>query len=371
SGGSWVLAAYLGDRVVQATNDQSASSYSLSEARPRISKRLADFSKVGNRDGRYRAFAETIAQNVTFGQIGKAGLPDPFFNITLMPAQAPFVFTEAYLDHYSVESFVISERTKVPVKNVDPLSDLPIGLAAVISGYVPGWYHSYAETGLCSSTPLKNGSLCRNGASVDKLSLVDGGLYDNYGYKSAFELFASIDPDRKAKRLLIQIDVTTNLPFHTSASKKPPGAAGILRSLSFANQDASFLKGFQLFAGQMEIDTVVLDLYSTAKFDPDTQSELVADLSALRSIAGNLDPWCDAHVCRPDENDAARNNFWRVGLHGRTSFLSDYQPEDGAEGDKGLFTATWQLGVLAVRMHSDEISCSLYDVDTNGDSCAA
>ncbi|MCP1470056.1 hypothetical protein J3E64_001743 [Sphingobium sp. OAS761] len=374
SGGSWAVAAYLVDRA-----DHRGAGYSLAANMPALRARFVAMS-----EGRVPCWAQAMQAGIpgaaTFGQIyapeRTEPLPRVFFNASLLPAHAPFVFTDAFLRHYAVRQFGAC-KARLTVAGTR-LADLPIAYAAASSGAVPGFYASFARTALCDDDgPIPAASFChgkRKGRRLSYLRLADGGLYDNIGYKTAFEVMESQPATIGTRRAMILINSAASMDQKSIARKKT-NASFLMTTASngiFAVQDSSFERLYRPMFRAVGVDSpVLLDFYSTAHFPEAKAQDLLKGLDHLAAAAaydvrcfqpgnrldtggsrprGALPDWAAsfAHL-RTLGSDCVANNFYRVGNAAKTSY----------KFDADLFTTLWQLGQLSVRMHRDEIAAAL------------
>lgn len=384
SGGAWGIAAYIADRL----DHGGATNYKIDQRRDSdIIPRFID-NTGGSIPDWASMFSEEITLNKTFGDLASSQqpLPEFFVNATILPAQVPFVFTQDYIDYYQIEQFGsnkwTSEEWQTEWNDRQSLDDVPIGYAASISGSVPPWYYGYANTRVCMDAELKPSSFCndylgKNG-QMNGLHIVDGGLYDNFGMNTVVELMSGLNNTPETKRAIIFIDTTTSIQPHFDANvegwlTKYSKAKGFRDSMGFPARDAIYNRLREPFFSALEAETVVLDLYSTANFDIEKDEHLIDDLTELEDYAR-------AHVsCFSDDrevlrahntwlerltfqNESARtqsdrngsadclaNNYYRTGTAMKTSYFAD----------ELLFTVTWQLGQLAVRMNQEKIKSAL------------
>jgi hypothetical protein len=215
---------------------------------------------------------------MSFGDLydrGSERLPPVFFNAALLPAQYPFVFSEPFVDHYRVSQFGACGEDVV---HGPRLQNLPVGFAAATSGSVPGYYSSFARTGLCDPpSAAEQASFCHSQLGDrrrDALHLVDGGLYDNIGFKTAYEIFyAHRDVPVLTRRSLLVINSTYDTSAQTVAGTGGAGrfVGGILTGMGFPGQDATFDRLMEPMLRSVGVgNNVLLDFYSTASFQTST-----------------------------------------------------------------------------------------------------
>lgn len=365
SGGGWAVAAYLADRAARRT-----SAYSLQSRRPDLIRAF-----VRTSEGTVRCWSRAMRTGViggatyrdVYSPASAAPLPRAFFNASLLPANAPFVFTDAFIRHYQVEQFGACGNDPQPA--VTRVADLPISYAAAASGTVPSFYYAYATTRLCDpSSPSSAASFCRSGQSM--LRLADGGLYDNIGYKTAFEVMRSeAVAGAPSRRAMLLVNSGTSTDDKTVQASKANNSFLFKTATNgvFAVQDATFERLYRPMFGSLGVeDPVLLDFYSTARFRPE-QVKLLDGLDTLAFYAAHNVLCYSASGSLPLKKkvfpidlppatksladlgqkggDCLSENFYRAGTLGKTTYLADGP----------MFTVHWELGQLAVRMNRERI----------------
>lgn len=369
SGGSWGVAAYLLDR--------SASQ----EPNYKLAKRVPEWMMptfIEMSEGRVPCWHGAMGKHLgdrTFAQVYSAEkggeLPRVYFNAALLPAHAPFVFHDNFIRHYKVAQFGGCRNHRLNPEL--ELAGLPLSYAAATSGTVPGFYYAYAETGLCAEDdPTAAPSFCHGKKRKQRsfLRLADGGLYDNMGYKTAFEVMRSQEARFDGtKRAMILIDSNESTRFKTVSERQrnnsfllTTGTIGWL-----AGQDSTFERLYKpMFESLGVKEPVLLDFHSTAGFRAD-QVDLLKGLDELaffaahevdcfvgdrllRSEGGKLPvpaptPAASVQVLIEKGGDCLSENFYRSGTLNKTTFRAK----------KKWFTILWQLGQLSVRMKHDKI----------------
>lgn len=376
SGGSWGVAAYVADRSVS-----TEANYDL---RDRVQEPLIrNFVEMStgrvscwNKAMRKHLFGDrTFADIYSSAQGGK--LPRVFFNASVLPAHAPFVFTDAFIQHYDVENFGACRGDWVPRTN--GIAGLSFGYAAATSGTVPGFYYAYAKTGLCSDdNPAHSASFCHGPTYRQRsyLRLADGGLYDNIGYKTAFEVMHSQEAHfPRLKRAIILVNSNTSMDMKTIVRSDARSDFFFTTASNgvFAVQDATFERMYgPMFRSLGVTQPVLIDFYGAAGLRPD-QARLLDDENprdALKELAffaaHNVSCYAGSKVIRAERRklpqlmpsvsesiqtlinkggDCLSENFYRAGTLGKTTYRAD----------RPLFTILWQLGRLSVRMKRDDI----------------
>ncbi|HEX8262819.1 MAG TPA: patatin-like phospholipase family protein [Allosphingosinicella sp.] len=374
SGGSWAVAAVLADRALGSTEP-------LAKRMTEIESRYAELAgaKVDRWAGR---FIPAVTLGLTYSQVYRRGasrpLPFAYFNSTLYPSHSPFVFTPAYLAHYKVKALGDPAEPRRILLRSYALADIPIGYAASASGAVPGFTSAFADTALCQDR-LPSYCLPSLGKKVrDKLQLMDGGLYDNIGFKTALEVgLRDRDRIREIPATIIMIDSADVEDFQTMPDKGKDGGhiVGLAKAGSFPNQNATFdrLRGPGFAAAGFD-RRILLDFATAAGFDPDLHRRHLDDLPELayyaahdvgcygadgRFIPGRRrlkapadpgDPGKNLDILKGKGADCVSLNFARTGYLHKTTF----------KYDRYAFRLRYQLGRLAVRMKRDSIAEALF-----------
>jgi hypothetical protein len=383
SGGTWGVAAYLADRAARRQAD-----YSLQNHQAEIVGRFRSAS-AGRIGCWARRFNEQVTNRATYADVyspaNPVALPRAFFNASMLPAQAPFVFSDRYLDHYQVTELGACNSERFPVNG--RLADLPIGFAAATSGSVPGYFSSYAATSLCRAAGpgqpegrAYRASFCHE-ALRDRvrgsLRLVDGVLYDNVGYLTAFEIFQSQAPQAaSARRSLLIIDSNFETRGQTVSARRSRSNSfwGVLMAAGLPGQDASFARLHEPMLRSVGVnDIVLLDFFSTSGLPRDHAEDLLDGLRELADFASNnVACYRDRVEIRPRRErftesnlqtvveslsrlegkggDCLASNFYRLGTLVRTTY----------QADPFYFTLLWQLGQLSVRMNEARIRAAVY-----------
>lgn len=257
------------------------------------------------------------------------------------------------------------------------MTRLPIGYAATASSAAPGYTSAFAETELCDEFPLP--SFCFGGKRRrDTLQILDGGLYDNIGYKTALEFaFAQAPRIKGGPATVIMIDSADGEEFQTmpKSGRDDGHLAGLALASSFPNQNATFdrLRN-EAFASAGFDARILLDFSSAAGFDPAKHGTMLSDLPELAYYAANdVGCWTNDNSWRdgvrklkrppslgsPEENlsrllakgrDCVSMNFARAGYLYKTTF----------KYDQYRFRINYQLGRLIVRMKRADIEAAVF-----------
>lgn len=371
SGGSWAVAAYLADRSAHAGKPYRLEQRALDSLIPSFIRMSQGRVPCWSAAMREHLFQERTYRQV-YGESNPQPLPPVFFNASLLPAHAPFVFNDAFLKYYDVDRMGACRGGWTP--QVDGLADLPIGYAAAASGTVPGFYHAHAETGLCSGS-LAEASFCHPQSERDRrsfLRLADGGLYDNLGYKTAYEIM--LNKRQKgvpAAMILINSNTSSDFKTVTPSERKDSFLSTTASNGVFAVQDSTLERLYRPMFKSLDVDSpVLLDFYSAARFRRD-QEGLLDGLGELAHYAAHrVSCYSDRRFVRPDRKkvkvppppvaesvadlvgkggDCLSENFYRSGTLGKTTY----------KFDSDSFLVVWQLGRLAVRMNCAPIAAAV------------
>lgn len=375
SGGGWGVATYLLERSKASDFDN----YSIAANKNTINKAFVKLSA-----GKIKCWSSALAKlpngGSTFGTVYSPArtdkLPRAYFNASLFPAQAPFVFTDKVMDYYEVSGF--DDCAAKSTNSISNLAALPVTYAASASGAVPAFYHAYATTNLCEGEEnTTSASFCHpklKGKERKFLRIADGGLYDNIGYKTAFEVMYS---QRKnpaySKKAMIAINANYVTDYKTVNGKQVKNHFLKTSALNgvFAVQDSTFERLYRPMFKSLSVDKpVLLDFYSTAKFQK-SQIQLLDGLDSLTfKAANNVNCFNGGDymeyknkkfpVNLPVAKDSAQllldkggdcfsENFYRAGALGKTSYLIE----------RSMFNVLWELGQLSVRMKKAEIRAAV------------
>ena len=381
SGGSWAVAAYLADRA-----DKPGGSLKANHSK--IVQRFAETETI-----KVSCWANGMIGSVTlektFNDIysgdNGATLPQVFFGSSLYPSQSPFVFTADFLRHYEVSElgdYCVPNRLKLPPEPEGDfgLGQVPIGYAASASGTVPAFTSAFARTRLCEGNRYSFCNTKKARKSADTIQLVDGGVYDNLGYKVAFERLMSLrrQKGKLPPATMVLIDSGTEELDQTVrySRRNNSNLLGYAAATSFSNQDATYarLARTQFEAVGLRPENVVLiDFGSLAGFDPQEHPDaldglaLLADFAArgVRCTGDDGQPVkAPNRLERPVEvpavedslntlrekgEDCLRMNFVRAGYLHKTTY----------KYDEYAFALRYQLGKFAVRVHRSKLAAAL------------
>jgi predicted acylesterase/phospholipase RssA len=364
SGGGWGVASYLANKEEKGTLE-----YSLNDNLKEIRDNFIAFSSED-----VECLPEEIEKHVTKGlKLGdlfnqdKNDIKHPylFVNGTIYSNQSPFIFTQEFSDYFRVDEFLACGG-KVTYKAGANFNDIPISYAVSTSGSVPGFYHNYASTNICNSgSDLSDSFFCAKGKSrIDKLTLVDGGIYDNYGYQTALEIISQ----GEGSKLIIVIDsnADTEIPFERELElSKSKVGIGALKKAGFPARTAAYNRMFKQTAASFGADIMTLDFFSTAditnKLNGRDIEKLLFGLDTLTNHAKtNVFCFDDDGVYlnnkkvikeKGNSSDCKANNYFRSGLMGKTTY----------KFDSYYFSILEELGRLAVRLNADEIKSKMYN----------
>lgn len=372
SGGSWAVAAYLSDRA-----SQQARPYRLRDRAPVISERF--FAATSGPVRCWSTAMRSVTDGQTFGSIyshdRQEALPAAYFNASLLPAHAPFVFTQAFIDYYEVRQFGACASGP---EQFGSLANVPIGYAAAASGTVPGFYYAYAETDICTGK-AHAASFCEqslNSGRRNYLRIADGGLYDNIGYKTAFEVLrnaAATAPNSRRAMLLINSSTSTDYKTIPPGERADKFLVTTAKNGLFAVQDSTFERLYRPMFEELGVgDPVLLDFYSSAKFteadaEQITGGDRIDSLDTLAFYAaqkvkcfvngqlqelarmpapGHIPPAARSleHL-RKAGGDCLSENFYRAGTLNKTTYRFD----------RFQYAVMYELGRLSVRKNRAKI----------------
>jgi hypothetical protein len=288
------------------------------------------------------------------------------------------------LEAFGMLMFTTLLQLSPPVENAYRTATRFEGYAATASSAVPGYTSAFATTELCSGAEVH--SFCFSLKDRrDNLQILDGGLYDNIGYKTALEV-ALAERERIARgpATVIIIDSADGVDFQTMASKDRESGhvAAIAMASSFPNQNATFdrLRDPSFEAAGFDA-RLLLDFSSASGFDPSKHAFMLRDLPELAYYAAHdVGCWADdgswhkgvrvlkrpASFGDPQSNlsalegkgrDCVSMNFARAGYLYKTTFKYDLY----------RFRLNYQLGRLVVRMKRSDIAAAVFRTARNGE----
>jgi hypothetical protein len=364
SGGSWALAALLANlRANPAFSPKNDYEH------------YADTFKVLNKSstGHWaEAMEGAIGPDATLGAV-RFIRPRSFFNASILQSQDPFVFTQEFADGYRIDAYYARGRA-APFGQDGDVDSLPLGYVAATSGSVPGFTHSYAQTELCS-VPGERPSFCGSQGNQSWLRLVDGGLYDNEAYKTAWEVARTVERDSAAgRRVMLLIDSKPGWPIPTTGEREAAQDDGLVKSGvmlmfkgSFPLQEATYRRLAPKMFDAIGYKTTLLDFDAASNFEAGMEP-MLADLPELQAMAADEIDCIDdngqilkANAKRRPANvtplewlkqrggDCLENNFARVGYHYKTTYFFDPH----------YFAPAYQLGVFVARRKAAEIRTEL------------
>lgn len=374
SGGGWGVAAYLTDRYFS----EDPTNYRLNRpgGMEGIVGAFLDFGpKEECLSQRIDSITSREGQALRLGDVfvragdGAPQLPYLFVNATVAGNQAPFLFTDDFLQHYRVRSMTFCDEP-VEFGTTPAVDDVLVGQAVATSGSVPGFYQTPVKTGVCEDPALEGSFFCNYGyADFDEMTLVDGGIYDNYGYLNALDIIASDESAETRTLIVIDSNADTDIPFVRD------GEPGLFKTLTrtgiktgFPARTSAFRRTFDRTADAFGIETVLLD-FAVASGLSSTDTSATSGRSVLDGL-GRLRRYADTEVIcfsdqgrqlRPDGllrqgetdldiRDCLANNFYRTGLIGKTT----YKP------DEDSFPLLVELGRLVVRLRADELYRAIF-----------
>ena len=372
SGGAWMVAAVLAD-------GEAWQGKRLEARVPEIMARFRSLEEV-----KVRCWAGPFSENVTGGKsygdvysgAGGAKLPAAYLGSTLYPSQSPFIFSQQFIDHYQVTDLGDNcDPGRVPMET-GTIASVPLGFAASASGAVPAFYNGLGSTMICANEEY---SFCwrEEKKSASYVQLLDGGMYDNIGYKLALEVALSRKTAIEGNRsTIIFIDAAPDEELHTISrgGRKRSHLASIALASSFPSQDATFSRLREPTFKSVGFESqFLIDFDSAGGFDRANERDLLNGLEELVYYAAH-DVACfgdDRSVSKGrkgfkkpvefgeiDENleiladrgaDCLRMNFARVGYRFKTTY----------KYDEYAFTVGYQLGRFAARRQMKQIRAAL------------
>lgn len=363
SGGSWALAALLANLAANPgfspKNDYQHYAATF---------RLLNKSNTGHWA---QAMQDALGHSATLGAV-RYIRPRGFFNASILQSQDPFVFTQEFADGYRINAYYARGQAAPFGQGGDVLS-LPLGYVAATSGSVPGFTHSYARTSLCAG-PGELPSFCGPQGNQSWLRLVDGGLYDNEAYKTAWEVARTVERDASGRRVMLLIDSKAGWAIPTTSQREASEDDGLLSSGitiipkgSFPLQEATYRRLAPKMFDAIGYSTLLLDFDAASNFQKGMEP-MIKDLPELQAMAADEIDCIDDNgqvlkakaLKRPAGvtplewlerrgGDCLENNFARVGYHYKTTYYFDER----------FFASGYQLGVFVARRKAADIRAKL------------
>jgi predicted acylesterase/phospholipase RssA len=374
SGGGWGAAAYLADRHFAG----EGHAYRIWDRVPAIRQTLLETGSYRGKclperlDGLTRRKGQPLLLDHVLGTpAGQAPtLPYLFVNASLQTDQHPFVFSPEFARHYQVKRWEFCDRTVTPAVP-GGVEGVEVSEAMAVSGSVPGFYHSRASSALCDDpTSRMWGSFyCSNGkGGYNTLVLVDGGLFDNYGYYTALEVLRQTPRARKRVLLVIDANADTEIPFARAGTKSNTRLAissGLM--LGFPARTAVYQRNIRSMTEMLGIDLVQLDFAVAAGL---RDTVLANGRNAMEGLPTLREQGQRFVNCFDDDGkfliaargetswrfaDCRENNYYRSGLLNKTTYYIDHW----------WFNVLFELGRLVVRLKADEIHAALYGASSS------
>ncbi len=397
SGGGWAVGAYLANR-----HFSQDTPYSLNKNIKRVHSRFQQMEgsqsycqadKVKNlisknelmpceesfdcSSNTYLAYKDIFPEKNSIPT-----LPYIFSNATIHSNHAPFTFTQANLDYYKIKTFNFCDE-EIDAKPGKTLANLDLSGPLAISSSVPGFYSAFADTGICDKShttgegkrikkniywdsyyckTLINDDPDDNDNALTRLILIDGGLYDNYGFFTALEALDSLK--RKKDRVLIVIDsnADTNIPFQNTT---PPlfGELGIIFSTAtksvFPSRTTQFRRNYKNMANHIGVESFVLDFFSATEISEKLKNNpsLLDELDSLKKHV-KKEIYCydfegnTLYKTKKEKTstDCLENNFYRAGLLHKTTY----------KYSESYFKTREELGRLVVRLNAQKLYDLIY-----------
>jgi predicted acylesterase/phospholipase RssA len=344
SGGSWAGGAYITE-LIKHQNQFPKTTFSINE--PRVQVKIKENLQKLEMSYFDNCLVAKIERGITklenskvyysdiftpASSTNKPKVPYIFVNATNPETFSPFVFTQSYFNKYKVEAF---KYCGYNVK-VNQLGDTPLSLALSASSSVPGFRHMQVTSGLCKIPKYVNTALCKG--SPKNFDLIDGGVYDNLGYKTSFKVLSQSSSPKKSL-LVIDANATTPLPLiQKTTSRNLAILANTAQEATLSGNITTANHALCYISKLASINTVRLsfsDAIGIAENDPKMKG-----LGALKYFA-------ELEQIKKFGNPTTHNEnkyFW-VGLHSRTSYKI---------GPK-FYDAVKELGQLVVRIKAQEI----------------
>ncbi|MDO6680212.1 patatin-like phospholipase family protein [Shewanella sp. 4_MG-2023] len=363
SGGGWGVASYLSNSVIKGAPYDLGDSNNIE-----IINQYAKYEEL--RDKIFDCHSNslsTITNNVKLKDIYSEGQTEPLFpyilpNITVSANQSPFVITKEFVEHYKINKFSsesCEEKYSINLNDIDKsIGDIPLSYAIGLSSSVPGFYLGRAETDICLQSEMKSSYFCEQGKhKYTNLTLVDGGVYDNYGVFSALEILNSKPPNEKKILIIIDANADATIPFENSESSNFDTAYDTGLALGFPSRTAFFQRYFTKVADVLGIEVIYIGFNTL--FLSDNQSQSRYSLNNLSSSYPELVEAANNRICYDDKTgqslkpgnllrleskDCSNNNLFRAAINNKTTY---------AFGEE-MFKRMYQLGQVATEINLEK-----------------
>ncbi len=332
SGGGWAVGAYLARRYENESAHSKCSdqAYELDiDELKSITKQLQKIRMglfrnnclIGKLE---RYVTETTPGNaLRFGDIfvsknEKPLLPYLFVNATILSNHSTFVFSPEYFDHYAINGFKYCDLEELDIE----LNQTPVAVGLGASSSFPGARHLTLFSDLCEDKKLEGSFLCGEEAEPIYIHLVDGGVYDNLGFKTALEVLTSLE-NRNMRKVMLVIDANgeTDLPFSKDKNKTDSSILyDILTDGGTTANYSTYRKSIFAISEVFGVEPILIDLSMFTGYSKEEICENANNLTYLgRRKCGQL-----TYVCDKKDNDASSGDiYYHCGTKVKTSYKID------------------------------------------------
>ena len=359
SGGGWGVASYLTARLdvgTEFTMDDKEF-ISLMKRYEKYEERRKDFFDCHSNS------LEPITQGKKLSEMyaynGEAPtIPYIIPNITIAENQSPFIFSHEFIRKYQISSLTAEDceyNFKVDKDDIETsIGNIPLSYAIASSSSVPGFYLSMAESNICNDEYYATSFYCIGENNFNKLTLVDGGIFDNYGVMSAFDILST--KPKADKKILIVIDSNADAIIPLTQSKESNFGAATTTGIhaGFPSKTVTIQKYLNKLGELQDIEVIYIGFSSL--FVPDSRfSEF--DQNGLKAISPELSQSVEDVLCfsdngvqlqpgdsrREKSKDCSQNNLYRAAVLHKTTY----------KFDSAIFKSSFYLGKIATTLSLD------------------
>lgn len=279
-------------------------------------------------------------------------LPYSYANAAVADDASSFVFTPAVLQHFRVARFEASQCEDIDSEVVatahSELRSTPFAVGLTASSSIQPQRHVKAKLALCASGQALHGSsLCSGDKQFVTLNLVDNGMIDVLGYRTAFEILRT-SPKTRKRRVAIVLDANASVLIPQSDRPRRT-SFGVLVDSAGSILDGSYQAFYQLgpnWAKEVGVQLVALRaediparVFGQRPRPADARATIPRSDERLQGLCSLQDEICDGiGAC-----DMIRAYY--IPKCVRTSYLTD-EPEQRLVSDFGRFL---------VRLNADRI----------------
>jgi hypothetical protein len=266
-------------------------------------------------------------------------------NITIAENQSPFILSGEFVRKYQINSFSAEScegNFKVDRDNIEKsIGNIPL-------------YLSMAASNICNDEYYAKSFYCIGENNFSKLTLVDGGIFDNYGVMTAFDILST--KPKADKKILIVIDSNADatIPLNQSEGSNFSAATATGIHAGFPSKTIVIQKYLDKLGELQDVEVIYIGFSSL--FVPENRfSEFNQD--SLKAISPELSRSVEDVLCFSDDEvqlqpgdsrrekskDCSQNNLYRAAVLHKTTY----------KFDSAKFKSSFHLGKIATTLSLD------------------